>query len=371
MTQSSKALAETLWHKGVEAVGGYTAVRSALATRNMPAPDAIVAIGKAAPAMARAACEAFAGVPTLIVTKDGHSEDMPPHVVQMEASHPVPDARSLAAGAKLRQTIEAMGPDSRLLVLISGGASALAEDLVPGYTLDDLMALNKRLLAAGLDIATMNAERRKISRVKGGGLLSVFPGTHATTLAISDVEGDSLDVVGSGIGAMPDGPRFGSEIEIIASNAHARATAEASAKAKGLPVVANEECLYQDVKALAPLLGRRIREMDHGVAIFGGEPTVILPDDPGQGGRNQALALELAREIAGRQDLTILVAGTDGTDGPTDAAGGLVDGTTWTPDGTDALARTDSGTFLDQRNALFKTGPTGTNVMDLVIAIRN
>ena len=107
--------------------------------------------------------------------------------------------------------------------------------------------------------------------------------------------------------------------------------------------------------------------LDHA----GGEPTVVLPPEPGQGGRNQALGLALAREIAGLPGLTVVVGGTDGSDGPTDAAGAVVDGATWGPDAAEALARADSGPYLAEHGALLRTGPTGTNVMDLLIALRD
>jgi glycerate 2-kinase len=106
------------------------------------------------------------------------------------------------------------------------------------------------------------------------------------------------------------------------------------------------------------------------VMVLGGEPTVVLPENPGRGGRNQALALALAQQIAGVDGLHVVVGGTDGSDGPTDAAGAIVDGTTWGPGANEALARADSGTWLDRRGALLVTGPTGTNVMDLLVAVR-
>ncbi|MFT5343912.1 MAG: glycerate 2-kinase, partial [Paracoccaceae bacterium] len=124
-------------------------------------------------------------------------------------------------------------------------------------------------------------------------------------------------------------------------------------------------------ETLAATLGPRLRDMAPGVMIFGGEPTVVLPPNPGQGGRNQALALSLAREIAGTQGLTILVGGTDGSDGPTDAAGAIVDGTVWGHGAAEALKRADSGRYLDAKGAVLRTGPTGTNVMDLMVALRD
>ncbi|TDK41106.1 DUF4147 domain-containing protein [Antarcticimicrobium luteum] len=357
-----------LWTAGVAAVGGHAATRAAL--EGAEAPDRIFAVGKAAGAMARAALERFPDVPALVVTKDGHGDGLPEGVTLIEAAHPVPDARSLRGGAALRQAVEAMVPGERLLLLVSGGASSLAEDLAEGKTLDDLAALNRHLLAAGLDITAMNAERRLISRIKGGGLLSHFRGARVRVLAISDVPGDDLGVIGSGIGAAPPAPAFDYSAEIVASNAHARAAAAAEARARGIAVLAEEEALHDDLEVLAARIGARIRVMGPGAMILGGEPTVVLPEHPGRGGRNQALALALAREIAGCAGITVVVGGTDGTDGPTDAAGGIVDGATWGPGGAAALAAADSGSYLAARDALLTTGPTGTNVMDLLIALR-
>ena len=361
--------ARRIWQAGVDAVGGYAATQAAL--KGVSAPDAILAVGKPAASMAQAALDMFGPLPCLVVTKDDHAEGLPDHVTAIEASHPVPDARSLEGGKALRQAVADMPTGSHLLLLVSGGASSLAEDLVPGKSLSDLAQLNKQLLAQGLDITAMNAERRKISRIKGGGLLSGFKGAKATVLAISDVPGDDLNVIGSGIGALPEGHGFDGTAQIIASNSHARAAAVAQAKAEGATVLADEECLHDDLPSLAASLGQRLREMPQGVMIFGGEPTVILPENPGRGGRNQALALALAQEIAGTKGLTLIVGGTDGTDGPTDAAGGIVDGTTWGDGADQALRDADSGSYLDRAGALLVTGPTGTNVMDLLVAIRD
>ncbi|MTI00738.1 glycerate kinase [Roseibium sp. RKSG952] len=366
MTQATQAV--EIWKAGVAAVDGYNATQKALGS--VPKPDRILAVGKPAAAMASAALDHFGQVPTLVVTKDGHADDLPSHVQLIEASHPVPDARSLTGGRALREAVEAMGQEEHLLLLVSGGASSLAEDLVRGKTLDDLAALNKDLLSTGLDIHAMNAERRKISQIKGSGLLSRFSGKRVTVLAISDVPGDDLYVIGSGIGALPDTPAFQATASIIASNAHARADAAEAAQKAGYAVHLNEEALHDDYLAIAAKIGAQIRNMEPGAMIFGGEPTVTLPDKPGRGGRNQALGLALAREIAGCEGITVVIGGTDGTDGPTSAAGAMIDGTTWAEGAESALSRADSGSFLDQAGALLVTGPTGTNVMDLIVAIR-
>lgn len=364
----AKRTARALWQAGVDAVGGKAAVAAAL--DDIPPPDRILAVGKAAAAMARAALDRYGPLPCLVVTKDGHGGGLPGHVQVIEAAHPVPNDRSLAGGHALRVAVAAMEPGSHLLLLVSGGASSLAEDPVAGKSLDDLAALNRRLLSAGMDIGAMNAERRRVSRIKGGGLLGHFRGARADVLAISDVPGDDLTVIGSGIGALPGAPSFQARTRIVASNAHARDAAAQAAEALGLAVLENAEALHDDLPRLAETIGPRLRAMERGVVILGGEPTVILPPDPGRGGRNQALALALAREIAGTAGLTVLVGGTDGTDGPTDAAGAFVDGATWGPGAAGALARADSGSYLDARGALLVTGPTGTNVMDLLVAIR-
>lgn len=370
MSKGPTEIVTDLWTAGGDAVGGYSATMTVL-QENGPRPDQIIAVGKAAGAMAHAALDHFGTVPILVVTKDGHGEGLPKTVRLIESAHPVPDQRSLIAGQALRETVGGMVQGSKLLVLVSGGASSLAEDPVSGYALNDLIAMNQRLLATGLDIGAMNVERRKFSQIKGGGLLAGFGGQSVQVLAISDVPGDELAVIGSGIGDAPESHDFEFDAQIVASNAHARAASVAAAQELGLMVQANDEVLHDDLNALATAIGAQLRDMDPGVMVFGGEPTVVLPPNPGQGGRNQALTLSLAREIAGTTGITVLVAGTDGSDGPTDAAGGIVDGTTWGDGAEAALERADSGTYLDSKGALLRTGPTGTNVMDLMIAYRD
>ncbi|MEO8243430.1 MAG: DUF4147 domain-containing protein, partial [bacterium] len=287
----------------------------------------------------------------------------------LESAHPVPDASSLGSGARLFAEVAAMPQGSHLLLLVSGGASALVEAPRPGITLEDIIRLNQDLLASGKDIATMNAERTGFSLIKGGGLLGRFRGARITVLAISDTHGDRIDTIGSGIGLCLPRAGLHCETRIVGSNTVARTAAQTKAEALGLTVRHNTETLYDDVVEAARIMAQDL-DAGPGLYIWGGEPTVILPPNPGRGGRNQALALGLAEGIRGQSDLSILVAGTDGSDGPTTAAGGLVDGTTWADGARLALARADSGSFLDQHAALFTSGPTGTNVMDLALALR-
>lgn len=353
-----------LWKTGVDAVRGDIAVANALAAQSVEPPDQIIAVGKAATAMARAAVALWPHAPCLIVTKDGHGGDAPPGARVIEAAHPVPNAASLTGGTALRNAVRGMGPDTHLLMLVSGGASALAECLPEGTTLADMQQQTEALLASGAAIGDMNALRTARSLIKGGKLLAGFAGAQVTTLALSDVEGDALMTIGSGIGAAPTPSPFRFDGRIIASNAIARTAIEAAAPTR---VCRNAEVLYDNVDTLAPRLAQEVHTGPPGLYIYGGEPVVTLPENRGRGGRNMALALAMAREVAGMDGVDILVAGTDGTDGPTDAAGARVNGTTWEATGDEALAQADAYPWLDTRGALLRTGPTGTNVMDIVL----
>ena len=349
----------------VEAVRGDTSVARVLEGLSLAPPDQIIAVGKAATAMAQAAHAAYPDAPITIVTKYHHAEGAPDNAEVIESAHPVLDENSLRAGARLRDIVGNMPRGSHLLMLVSGGASALAEDPLDGLDLKGLIERANTLLGSGADIHAMNAVRKQLSRVKGGKLLAGFMGDRVTTLAISDVEGDALDVIGSGIGSVSGDPAFTFSPHIVASNQIAR---EAAVNAAGQHATDHGELLYDDITRLAPRIAKLLLEATPGVHVIGGEPTVVLPPNPGQGGRNQALALLLAREIVGIDGLEILVAGTDGTDGPTDAAGAIIDGRTWQPSAQAALDRADAGRWLETHGSLLKTGPTGTNVMDLIIA---
>ena len=364
---------KTIWEAAIDAVAGGAAVRNALRADTPFAPDLVMAVGKAAAGMCAGALEVFPGCEALVVTKYGHAED---NLLQhdgieiIEAAHPIPDHNSLRAGRALLERMRAMPAGSRVLLLVSGGASAPAEALPEDMSLDDLQAITDEMIAGGNTIAEINARRKQTSLIKDGKLVEAFRGEAIRVYAISDVEGDAIATIGSGIGDCHRAVA-GAESRIIASNTLARARAAACAGDLGLELRLDEESLYGDVFELAPRIGEQLRRARPGVYIWGGEPTVVLPPRPGRGGRNQSLALALAEYIDGRDDIGLLVAGTDGTDGPTDAAGGLVDGDSWgdAAAARDALARADAGPYLERRGALFVTGPTNTNVMDLVIAI--
>jgi hydroxypyruvate reductase len=270
----------------------------------------------------------------------------------------------------LLEAMREQGPDSRLLLLVSGGASALVEALRAGHSLDELQSLTVEWLAGGLSISQINANRAERSRVKAGKLLREFRGSELRVYAISDVEGDDISIIGSGIGDTKLSSAS-SSVKIIASNAIARDAAARFATDAGYRVQINDESLYGNVSDVAAGIVQTLLKGEAGVYIWGGEPVVHLPDHPGIGGRNQSLALSVAMGIKGRHGISVIAAGSDGVDGVSDAAGGIVDSATVddTEDARHHLERANAGTWLATHGAAFVTGPTDTNVMDLVVAI--
>jgi glycerate 2-kinase len=368
-----------LWRAGVQAVSGQRAVQGALRNDGDFAANLVISVGKAA-------CSMFLGARgcisrstrSIIVTKYQHVDPACrdfPNTEIIEAGHPVPDNHSLQAGKLVFRAVTEASTSSRLLLLVSGGASALVEHLLPGHDLGELRTLTAEWLASGKSIAEINRLRGQVSSIKSGKLLSHFRGREMRVYAISDVQGDSLGVIGGGIG---DPARASANVGagVVASNAVARKAVAAEAGKLGLMLRHNEESLYKDVTVLAEEIAGALKSGQPGVYIWGGEPTITLPANPGLGGRNQSLALAIANHIRG-EGISVLVAGTDGTDGPTEFAGAFVDGQTIADTqedmvaAEDALRRADAGNFLASRHCLYQSGPTDTNVMDLVVAIVN
>lgn len=359
------------WKAGVAAVNGRGAVAKWMSGRPR-AFTHIAAVGKAATDMALGALETMnSDCPAIVVTKYGHADARltgRTNIELRESAHPVPDQSSLDAGRALLDFVTAAPPGAHLLMLVSGGASSLAEVLEPPHTLSELGRLNEEMLAQALDITAMNARRRQFSRIKGGRLLGAFPGAKVTVLAISDVPGDDIAVIGSGIGDTGL-CKAESESFVVASNGIARNATQAAAEACGHDVVGNDESLHGELADVADQVAERLIDGEAGIHVFGGEPFLELPENPGEGGRNQALALAVAQRIRGRHGIAFLAAGTDGGDGPGEAAGGFVTGESWdrTPGGEEAMRDADSGSWLGQEGGRIVTGPTGTNVMDLAI----
>lgn len=366
----------------------------------------MIAAGKAACAMARGAQAALGERigDALVVTKHGYGELLPWPV--LEAGHPLPDEHSLDAGARLLDFVRRTPVDATVLVLLSGGASALVEALPPGVTLADLRRVNDWLLAAGLPIAGMNAVRKRLSRIKGGRLAALLAPRPVLCLAISDVAQDDARVIASGplsadaalraplafdapdwLTALlrrappvpaPDDACFKSvHYRIVARLDDARRAAADAARQAGMRVDVHEQFVDGDAVAAGQALARALLDGPPDVLhVWGGETIVQLPPRPGRGGRCQSLALAAAQVLDGRAPAWLLAAGTDGSDGPTEDAGALVDAGTLARgksaglNADQCLTGADAGSFLEASGDLLHTGPTGTNVMDLMLGVR-
>lgn len=384
----------------------------------------VVGFGKASARMAQALEELLGRriAEGFVVTAEGCAA--PTRLVEVaEAGHPLPDARALRAGQRIWALAQAAGKDDLLVVLISGGGSALCELPAPGLDLEDLARTTALLLRSGATVHELNAVRKHLSALKGGRLAQAAQPAAVLGLVLSDVPGDDLATIASGPTA-PDPTTFGQAVAVLRARgiweevpAPVRAHLQAGAEGRlpetpkpGAPGFARVRHVLigsgRTALALAQKLGREAgfrtrvltstlrgearevgrvlaalaeEEQRHGrpvrppaLLLAAGETTVTVRGK-GLGGRNQELALAFAAEAAGLPGVALLALATDGRDGPTDAAGALVDGTTWdrlAAAGADpwrALAENDSHPALDAAGDLLRTGPTGTNVADLVI----
>ena len=395
----------SLLDAALAAVGGKALVADHL-RQHAQSFGCVVAIGKAASAMLEGALELEPDGRALLITKEGHVSHAlleRPAVEVIESAHPLPDARSLLAGRRLLEFLCAAPADEPVLFLLSGGASSLVEVLPQGVTLADWRRVNAWLLGSGLDIHAVNALRKRLSCIKGGRLLEYLGGRSAVVLMISDVPGDDEASIGSGLLSpsietrLPDDLPVGLSVlfdnappmpalddvrwasvdaRILASNGSALDGAVRAACCLGWPIYRAHEGLSGDAAKAGVRLARVLIDGAPGVYLWGGETTVTLPPNPGRGGRNQHLALSTALALNGQEGITLLAVGTDGTDGVTEDAGACVDGGTVAAmraagfDPEAALTHADSGSALAAVDALIRTGPTGTNVMDVVLAIK-
>ena len=396
-----------IYESGVRRVRGFDAVKRHLDTRRSSHDGHLVAIGKAASAMALGALavEGRRIVDGLVITKRDHvDQDLEKYrrIECIESDHPVPGENTLYAGRRLLEYLSLRAREqARFLFLLSGGASSLVEVPVKGMGLEDMRNLTRQLLASGLDITRMNRIRRALSGIKGGRLARHLHRCPTLSLMISDVPEDDPGVIGSGLltrvqetvdpgdyppfvgqllervelVGLPDEDEFECiESSIVACLEDAKSACRETAGNLGYrDQHLDADFVDGDVEAVAGKLYRKIIASQDTVLIWGGEPTVKLPEHAGRGGRNQQLALAMALRIKDRPRTYFLSAGTDGTDGPTEDAGALVDAATVSRgeaggfDAEDCLRRADAGTFLEASGDLIRTGPTGTNVMDLMI----
>lgn len=433
-----------IFNAALAAVDPYEAVRRSLRLENgrihagesvyeLDAFDRIMVVGagKATARMAMAVEDVLGDAVKggIIIVKYGHTGDMK-RIEQVEAAHPIPDEAGVEGTKRILELVRNAGERNLILCLLSGGGSALLVAPVGGITLEDKQRVTDLLLRAGASIGELNAVRKHLSAVKGGRLARTAYPASLVTLILSDVIGDRIDVIASGPTA-PDGTTFadaafvvdkfglktalppsvarflerglaGLEAETVKSGevcfgktrniivgGLARALAAARDKAEALgcaPEIITSE-LRGEARDAAHMLAQKAVHVRGGLKagerrclLSGGETTVTVRGK-GKGGRNQELALAFAQEIAGTEGITLLSAGTDGTDGPTDAAGAVVDGETATiaakieihPEVY--LERNDSYAFfakldrmIDDKHHII-TGPTGTNVMDLQVIL--
>lgn len=407
MTDGHRENLLRIFQAAITAVSGRACVRAHLEQRPLRGKTYMIAVGKAACAMAQGAQDALGDriADALIITKKGYAEPLPWPV--LEAGHPLVDEASLEAGKRLLAFVDRIPKDAVVLVLISGGASALVEALPPQISLDQFQKINVWVLGSGLDINDYNRIRRRLSRLKGGRLAKLLFPRQVLSLVVSDVPGNDLRAIGSGplaadedlgrplkltglpnfiteaLKHMPpapaaDDPCFRNvKSEIVATLDHAKHAAVEAAGKLGYAATMHPAFIAGDALEAGTRLAQELLRAEPGaIQVWGGETTVMLPESPGRGGRNQSLALAAARVLQGKDDAWFLSAGTDGTDGPTDDAGALVDGGTVARgeqaghDARLALARADAGSFLEASGDLVQTGPTGTNVMDIMLGLR-
>lgn len=366
----------------------------------------LVAAGKAAWQMAHAAVEALGRVDGgVVVTKYDHVKGGIPGVKCYEAGHPVPDENSFAATERALELVHGLTEKDTVLFLLSGGGSALFEKpLIPGA---ELQGITNQLLASGADIVEMNTIRKRLSAVKGGRFAQACAPAKVFSIVLSDILGDPLDMIASGP-AVPDSSTCAQALAIaekyhlnLSEQAKAllaqetpkvldNVTTQITGSVRELCAAAAEACrelgyepilltdrLCCEAKEAGSFLGSiACTNAGQGkkLAFIAGGETVVHLTGKGQGGRNQELALAAAPALAG-QDAAVFSVGSDGTDGPTDAAGGYVDGDTaaalaekgWNV--FDTLQNNDAYHALQAVEGLIITGATGTNVNDVVVAL--
>lgn len=399
-------------------------------TSSIPLPDRvfIIGAGKGAGLLAQG-LEAVLGARVrgarvrggVVVIPTGVSVDTQ-RVTLVHGDHPLPGPGSVSGAEQIQALLARTRPSDLLCFCLTGGASSLLVSPAVGLSLADKLAVNRLLLACGADIHELNTVRKHLSQIKGGHLARLAFPTPLVSFILSDVIDDDLSTIGSGPtvpdastfqdawnildryqlleqvpasvfaylaagcrGTQPETPKPGDPVFahvhnfLLGSNRIALAAAATTAKAAGFLPVVLPSPLVGDTTDVARQFAAELRRQlvtirDPVCVLAGGETTVRLTGQ-GQGGRNQEFALVVARELAGEDRWTLLSAGTDGIDGPTDAAGAFVDGYTvhraraYDLDPAQVLAENDSYRFFKVLGDLFSPGPTGTNVMDLKIAL--
>ena len=410
--------AKALFQAAVDRADPAQALRAQLTASPLPplpegGKNVLLAVGKAAIPMMRECLDLIpdADQALAITNPENYTEISGASVIC--GAHPVPDETSAAAGQAAIELARSLGPNDRLIALISGGGSALMVAPAPGLSLADKAAVNKLLLASGLEINEMNLIRQQLSDTKGGGLLRHAAPAQVQAFILSDVIGDDLRAIASGPTVAPIGTRdqareilqragiwdsapqavrsrLSAAVEapetpppatntLIGSNRHSLKAMMAAAAEEWSPKLVSHRLVGDVARAAETVVAAaEAAPEDKPIAlIFGGETTVQLTGT-GLGGRNQELALRVAKLGAGRLsgNWLFLSGGTDGRDGPTDAAGGIATSATWDAikaagqDPEALLANNDSYAALRAADALLITGGTGTNVADVQVFLR-
>ena len=408
MNQALRRDADMIVDEAVRAVQPDAAVIRVLEGRNFPGRVLLVAAGKAAWQMAKTAVECLGDKidKGVVVTKYAHVKGEISHCICVEAGHPVPDENSFRGTAQALKLVEGLTETDTVLFLLSGGGSALFEKpLVDGAELQDVTA---QLLASGADIVEMNTIRKRLSAVKGGRFAQLCAPAQVMTIVLSDIIGDPLDMIASGP-AYPDSSTCGQALAIAekynlrlsekawtllrqetpkkldnvttfvsGSVKELCAAAEKTCKQLGYTPVLLTDCLCCQAREAGSFLASVVKThagSGKSLAFIAGGETVVKLTGKGLGGRNQEIALSAAAGIDGLTNAAVFSVGSDGTDGPTDAAGGYADGDTASAlraQGIridDVLQNNDAYHALEKTGGLIITGATGTNVNDVAVAL--
>ena len=406
--------AQAILQEAIKAVLPEAAVIRALDRHEIHGDAVVIAIGKAAWRMAKAAMDKIGDKVTggIVITKYGHALGEIPGLAIMEAGHPVPDENGVRAAREALRLVSGLKKDQTVVFLVSGGGSALFELPLEGIALSDIAAITKQLLACGANIVEINTVRKHLSRVKGGRFALACAPARVLSIVLSDVLGDPLDSIASGP-AYPDSSTAEDALEIVKKykldipdavmevlgqetpkvlvNVTTEITGNVNELCRGAMMAAEargyETMLLTttlDVEAreaggFLAAIARQIQKTGQPLrppcaVILGGETVVHLRGN-GKGGRNQELAAAAAKGIDGLDNVLVLSVGSDGTDGPTDAAGGMVTGefaSTCREMGINLDAHLDDNNsyhVLKAAGGLVVTGPTGTNVNDLMMVL--
>lgn len=408
MNRSLRADADSIIRASLSAVLPDSAVQRALRDyRSAPGKTVLVAVGKAAWQMAKAALDTLGYVDDgLVITKYGHAKSELRGVRCYEAGHPVPDENSFAATREALALVSGLSSEDTVIFLLSGGGSALFElPLIPGGELQDI---TRQLLACGADIVEMNCIRKRLSSVKGGRFAQACSPAKVLSIILSDILGDPLDSIASGP-AYPDGSTCSEALAVVEKyglqlssealtllqqetpkalnnvethiNGSVRelcAAAASAAAGLGYEPVFLTDMLTCEAREAGRFLASVLRSHANGgksLAFIAGGETVVHLTGSGKGGRNQELALAACEGIAGLSGTAVFSVGSDGTDGPTDAAGGYADSESLAAlkalglNLHRVLADNDAYHALQAINGLIITGPTGTNVNDVAVAL--